>query len=92
MKLKKIIVEAFENVFEQEKIGIHDDFIRMGGDSITVIRVISLLQKNNVHLTARDILNYKTHYHIAQRSGDVEEVEYDAVEGGGTASCSEILL
>ncbi|WP_407374929.1 amino acid adenylation domain-containing protein [Methanobrevibacter sp.] len=78
---EKMIVEAFEKVFNQEKIGIHDDFISLGGDSITVIRIISLLQKNNLHLNARDILNYKTPYLIAQYSGDVEEVSYDAVEG-----------
>ena len=62
---EKIIVEAFEKVFDQ-KIGIYDDFIRLGGDSIMAIRVVSLLEKNDINSTARDILTYKTPYLIAQ--------------------------
>ena len=42
---EKQIVEAFENVFNQENIGIYDDFVRLGGDSITAIKVISILSK-----------------------------------------------
>ena len=63
---ERIIVEVFESAFNQKGIGLNDDFIRLGGDSIKAIRVISLLEKNNISCTARDILNYKIPYMIAQ--------------------------
>ena len=79
---EKIIVNAFEVIFEQEKISINDDFVRLGGDSIIAIRLISLLRDSNVRVTARDILNNKTPALIAQNViEDFEEVSYDSVEG-----------
>ena len=78
---EKIIVEAFEKVFDQENISLYDDFIRLGGDSITAIRLISILQKNAVSCNAKDILSFKTPYLIAQNISDISHVSYDAVEG-----------
>lgn len=80
-EIEMIIVNAFESVFNQKGIGLNDDFIRLGGDSIKAIRIISLLEKNNISCTARDILNYKTPYLIAENIGATESVSYDAVEG-----------
>ena len=80
-EIEKQIVNAFEVVFNQENIGIYDDFIRLGGDSITAIRVISLLEKNDISCSARDILNYKTPYLIAQNAEKISKISYDASEG-----------
>ena len=81
-ELEMHIVDAFENVFNQKDVGLNDDFIRLGGDSIKAIRVISFLGKYGISLTARDILNYKTPYLIAQNiDQDLEAVSYDDIEG-----------
>lgn len=45
---QKIIAGIFETVFNQEKVSLFDDFVRLGGDSITAIRVISLLHDNGI--------------------------------------------
>jgi acyl carrier protein len=43
------------------KIGIQDDFFRLGGDSIDGIELVILLrQELGLNLTIRDIFNYKT--------------------------------
>ena len=78
---EKHIVDAFEHVFNQRGIGLNDDFVRLGGDSITAIRVISLLEKNDISCSAGDILNYKTPYLIAQNVQTIENISYDPVEG-----------
>ncbi len=78
---EKVIVDAFEVVFNQKGIGLNDDFVHLGGDSITAIRVIALLEKNNISCTARDILNHKTPYLIAQNVDSAEIISYDTVEG-----------
>ena len=78
---EQIVVEAFEKVFNQEKISLYDDFVRIGGDSLIAIRVISYLQDNGISCSARDILNYKTPYLIAQHVKNIEKKSYGPVEG-----------
>ncbi|WP_407416356.1 AMP-binding protein, partial [Methanobrevibacter sp.] len=78
---ERIIVEAFETVLDQDGISLYDDFVRLGGDSIKSIRVISLIQKEGIPCKAKDILTYKTPYMIARNIGEKVEVSYDAVEG-----------
>ena len=60
---EKTIVEAFEKVFNKDKIGIYDDFIRLGGDSLTAIKLLSYIGEYNI--TAADILSLRTPYAIA---------------------------
>ena len=78
---ERVIVDAFEGVFNRKGIGLYDDFVRLGGDSISAIRVISLLEKKDISCKARDILKYKTPYLIAKNISELVEVYYDAVEG-----------
>ena len=61
--IEQDIVEAFEKVFNQEKISIHDDFIRLGGNSLTAIKMVSLLDFN---IDVRTLLNSRTPHLIAQ--------------------------
>ena len=68
---EKIIVEAFEKVFNQ-KIGIHDDFVHLGGDSLTAIRLLSHLEDYNI--TAVDILSLHTPYAIAK---NIKKIKLD---------------
>ena len=79
---EKIIVAIFEDIFKQDMISINDDFIRLGGDSIMAIRVISSLQKHNLSCSAKDILTYKTPYLISHHvEKDISTESYNPVEG-----------
>lgn len=40
-EIQKLLCEAFEKVLHLEKVGIHDDFYEMGGDSLSSIELIS---------------------------------------------------
>ena len=64
---EKLIVEAFEAVFDQENISVYDDFVRLGGDSLTAIRLLSYLDSPNI--TAADILSLHTPKAIAENMG-----------------------
>ena len=61
---EKLIVEAFEKVFNIDKISVLDDFVRLGGDSLTAIKALSYLKDYNV--TAADILSLHTPQAIAE--------------------------
>ena len=76
--VEKLIVDAFKIVFNQKGIGLNDDFIYLGGDSIKAIRVVSQLNKKGITYPARDILNYKTPYLIARNIEDTQEISIES--------------
>ena len=75
---ERIIVEAFENVFNQ-KIGIYDDFIRLGGDSLTAIKIISSL---NMDINPTTILRARTPYGIARSIEEDGQYGFELVKKG----------
>lgn len=72
---EKHIVEAFEEVFNQDKIGVYDDFAHLGGDSLAAIKIISILSKYDITVNFRVIFDNKTPYQIAKFI-DEERTEY----------------
>ncbi len=91
-KVEKIIADAFEVVFNQKGIGLNDDFIYLGGDSIMAIRVASLLNQNNISCPARDILNFKTPYKIAQNIINTGEISHVFIENNLEITVKEDLI
>ena len=73
-KLEKDITNAFEEVFNREEIGIYDDFIQLGGDSLTAIKLLAILGDYN--LSAGDILSLRTPQAIADNINK-NNVEFD---------------
>lgn len=75
------IVNAFKKAFGMEKVSIHDDFIRMGGDSLTSIKVLSHLEDYDI--TTADILSLRTPAAIADNIDDISlELDIYSVESG----------
>ena len=70
---EKEIVEAFQKALSIENISIYDDFISLGGNSLTGIKVLSYLNDNNI--TLADILSFSTPEAIAK---NFLEFEYDS--------------
>ena len=79
--VEETIVKVWENVLDVKRVGINDNFYRLGGDSIKAIRIVSMLQNEGINCNPRDILNYKTPYLIAQNAEDKFEESYEYVEG-----------
>lgn len=50
------LIKAIETVLDVEGIGLEDDFISLGGDSISGIRVISELRKEGMVLSVRGLI------------------------------------
>ncbi|PEU11057.1 non-ribosomal peptide synthetase [Bacillus sp. AFS019443] len=74
---EKKIAEAWAEVLEIQKIGVHDDFFTIGGHSLKVLRILTLLKEDFPHLTIQDFFKEKTVYQLAriQRELKVEEKE-----------------
>ncbi|HYG62439.1 MAG TPA: condensation domain-containing protein, partial [Thermoanaerobaculia bacterium] len=50
----------WSQVLGVEKVGIHDNFFDLGGDSILCIQVVSRAQQEGLWLTARDLFRHQT--------------------------------
>ncbi|MBC8756557.1 amino acid adenylation domain-containing protein [Kordia sp. YSTF-M3] len=60
------ICEIWEEVLNLEKIGISDDFFRIGGDSILSIQLSSRLRKQGFNCSVRAIFDHRTISKLAQ--------------------------
>ncbi|NDA90049.1 MAG: amino acid adenylation domain-containing protein, partial [Alphaproteobacteria bacterium] len=62
-KLERKVSEIWAEVLGlfKDKVGIHDDFFKLGGDSIVSIQLVSRLrQRLGLTVSIKDIFNYKT--------------------------------
>nr|AGS49673.1 long-chain-fatty-acid--CoA ligase [uncultured bacterium esnapd14] len=63
---ERLLAEIWQEVLEQEPIGVDDDYFRLGGDSITAIVVIAKAQAAGLDLTTQDLLGLRTIRKIAE--------------------------
>ena len=86
---EKEIVKAFENALNLEKVGIYDDFIRLGGDSLTAIRLLSDIKSNDV--TMADILTFRTPEAIAKNMSDFSfDLDLYTLESGCPLNAAQL--
>ncbi|HYG62000.1 MAG TPA: FkbM family methyltransferase, partial [Thermoanaerobaculia bacterium] len=84
-RLAAIWAEVLGLVESGRRIGIHDNFFRLGGDSIQSILVVSRAARAGLHLTARQLFENQTIAALATlvdaASGPAEPVEDGPVSG-----------
>ncbi|WP_295622128.1 phosphopantetheine-binding protein [uncultured Methanobrevibacter sp.] len=87
-ELEKEIVEAFEKVFNLEKVSVYDDFFNLGGDSLTAIKVLSYLDSN---ITMADILSFRTPEDIAKNIIDFHfDLDMYSLESGCPLNSAQV--
>ncbi|MBR3317493.1 MAG: amino acid adenylation domain-containing protein [Atopobiaceae bacterium] len=57
---ERLVCAAFEQALELDRIGMDDDFLALGGDSIRVMRLVSLLGEKGLEVEARQVLANRT--------------------------------
>ena len=55
-----LVRDAFVEVLGVDRVGAHDDFFALGGDSILAIRVVFRLREEGLELTPRDVFRGRT--------------------------------
>jgi len=97
IKAEKQIAKAWAEVLGISKIGVHDDFFTIGGHSLKVLRVLTLLKEDFSHLTIQDFFKERTIYGLARIEREVkvetEEVfrEYKVIHEPNTITYSNVL-
>ncbi|MFJ6438361.1 amino acid adenylation domain-containing protein [Streptomyces sp. NPDC091416] len=65
-----ILAAAVADVLGRDRVGVDDDFIALGGDSIGAIRVVTRARARGLEVTARQVLQHRTVAALAQVAGD----------------------
>jgi non-ribosomal peptide synthase protein (TIGR01720 family) len=58
--IEETMVKIWQEVLKVEKVGIHDNFFHLGGDSIKSIQVSSRMQKHRLELKVKDLFSTPT--------------------------------
>jgi amino acid adenylation domain-containing protein len=64
---EKTIARIWEEVLGREKIGIHDNYFSLGGDSIRGIQIVTRMLRANLKTQIRDIFQYPTVFELSAR-------------------------
>jgi natural product biosynthesis luciferase-like monooxygenase protein/amino acid adenylation domain-containing protein len=63
---EKALAEVWAEVLGLERVGIHDNFFRLGGDSIRGIRVLGLSQDRDLHFSMQQLFQHQTIHELAR--------------------------
>ena len=76
------LVAVYEEVLKKQPIGIKDDFLALGGDSIKSIQVVARLKQKGFALTIQDVIRYPIIEELATKVQAVtRQVPQALVEG-----------
>ncbi|WNG58277.1 amino acid adenylation domain-containing protein [Archangium gephyra] len=73
-EVERTLAETWAQVLGHERVGIHDDFFELGGDSILAIQIISRAAQAGVHITAKQLFSHKTIARLAAVAGSAPGV------------------
>nr|AAM47273.1 peptide synthetase ScpsB [Saccharothrix mutabilis subsp. capreolus] len=66
------LARIWAEVLGAERVGVHDNFFTLGGDSILSIRLVSLARQAGLRLTSRDVFRHQTIAELALVAGEGE--------------------
>ncbi len=64
--IEQQLAKVWNRLFKHNKIGIHDDFFHLGGDSILSIQMVAYASQAGLQLTVRDLFKHHTIAELAQ--------------------------
>ena len=86
---EKEVVEAFEKALDLDKVSIYDDFIRLGGDSLTAIKLLNYIDSDDI--TMADIYTFRTPEAIAENMSDLSfDLDIYSIEEGCPLNSAQI--
>ncbi|MCU0287819.1 MAG: phosphopantetheine-binding protein [Acidobacteria bacterium] len=59
-RLEKELAKIWATILKAEPIGIKDDFFQLGGNSLDAIRAIAIAAEQNINITLKHFLQYRT--------------------------------
>ncbi len=73
--IEQTLTKIWQELLIKEKIGIHDNFFEIGGDSILSIQVVSRAKKSGIQITPKQIFQHQTIAELATVANTKVKVE-----------------
>ncbi len=89
-EVQSILVEIWKEVLRAERVGIHDNFFDLGGDSILSIHVISRAAQEGLRITPRQMFQFQTVAELAAVVGQSPRVEAEQGPVAGPAPLTPV--
>ncbi|GAA4933798.1 amino acid adenylation domain-containing protein [Streptomyces coeruleoprunus] len=70
-----VLAEVWRGVLGLDEVGVHDDFFRLGGSSLSTVRVAAQATARGVRVTVRDLIEAPTIARLASRAGAAAAAE-----------------
>jgi thioesterase domain-containing protein/acyl carrier protein len=75
-----VVAALFEDVLAVERVGVHDDFFELGGDSLSAVELLAgLAEELDLALSASDLLRHATVEAVAARLDDDRDARSSVV-------------
>ncbi len=71
------LAQTWEKVMGIDRVGIHDNFFALGGESIKALQIINALRKEQLKVGTRDVFNYPTIAELSERVVIAQKQESD---------------
>ncbi len=78
---EETLAAIWTEVLKRERVGVHDSFFDLGGDSILSIQVVSRARRAGLHLTPRHLFEHPTVAGLARICAAGEAVRVDQEQG-----------
>ncbi|MEW5926734.1 MAG: amino acid adenylation domain-containing protein [Gemmatimonadota bacterium] len=80
--VEEALALVWAEILGVERVGVHDNFFAMGGDSIQSVRVVGMARERGLRLAVQDVFEHQTVRTLARKAG----------EGAGEAEVMERIL
>ncbi|MFJ6998033.1 amino acid adenylation domain-containing protein, partial [Streptomyces sp. NPDC003090] len=70
-----LLAEVWRGVLGVDEVGVHDDFFRLGGSSLSTVRVAAQATARGLRVTVRDLIEAPTIAQLASRAGTAPGAE-----------------
>jgi hypothetical protein len=74
---ERLLADVWADVLGFERVGIHDSFFGLGGDSIRSVRAVALARNHDLIFSVQDVFQHQTVARLAEFLGAASEEEDD---------------
>ncbi|MBD2455148.1 amino acid adenylation domain-containing protein [Nostoc sp. FACHB-87] len=74
------LAEIWSQVLSIEKVGIHDNFLKLGGDSLRSIQVLSRANNRGLNFSLQEFIQHPTIYELSQVIKTNQELQIPAIK------------
>ncbi|HWS53698.1 MAG TPA: amino acid adenylation domain-containing protein, partial [Pyrinomonadaceae bacterium] len=64
--VEQALADAWRQVLNLERVGVHDNIFELGGDSILILQILAKLNQSGIHLTSKQFFKHQTIAELAE--------------------------